>query len=248
LVELSSERGSEAPLERGGRWTWLFEARGLATVLLPGLYAWGATVAWPAFSKPAFSAPAVSPLARLAAIGAALCLLSGPWLARRHPLVGRATGVLGFVGLSAAAWGALDMELRAPRLDPVRAALGAFAWGLFALGWGSYPGRKRLPEDDPHALLALRLRPRATLPAGTGLAFGALLLLALSLPALAWRVSRAGVALLAHAVALAGAVALLSVGSRVLLASPGSGRRGGPRLWLWLLALWFGLGAAVWLL
>jgi hypothetical protein len=243
LVELSAEPGSEAPRDNGRRWTWLFEARGLATVLLPGLYAWGATVAWPAFSTPL---PA-SPLARVAAVGAAICLLSGPGLARSRPLLGRATGVLGFVGLSAAAWGALDLELKAPRLDPVRAALGAFAWGLFALGWGSYPGRKRLPEDDPQAL-ALRLRPRATLPAGTGLAFTALLLLALSLPALAWRVSRAGVALLAHAVALAGAVALLSVGSRVLLAAPHSVRPGAPRLWLWLLALWLALGAAVWLL
>ncbi len=227
----------------GGRLPWLFEARGLATILLPGLYAWGATVAWPAFAG-----RSATPVARVAAVGAALCLLSGPWLARARPLLGRGIGVLGFIGLSAGAWGALDAELRAPRLDPVRAALGAFAWGLFALGWGSYPGRKRLPEDDPHALLAQRLRPRARLRPGTNLVFGVLLLMALALPALAWRVSRPGMALLAQAVALAGSVGLLSVGSRVLLGSRVSGSGRAPRLWLWLLLLWLGLGALAWLL
>jgi hypothetical protein len=212
---------------------------GLAAVLLPGVYAWGATVAYPTFS-----AKAVSPVARVAALCALLALGAGPWIARRWLRAGRALGVLGFAGFSAAAWGALGDELRAPRLDPVRSALGALAWGLFALGWGNFPSRTRLPEDDPHALLTSRLPPRARVPLGVQLGFGALLATSVALPSLAWRIERAGLALLAHALALAASVALLSVGSRVLL-SPASAERerASPRLWSWLLGLWLALGA-----
>lgn len=192
---------------------------------------------------PAFLIPSSSPVARLGAVAAALALFSGPFLARTHLRIGRAVGVLLFVGFSAAAWGALEAELQPPHLDSVRAALGALAWGLFALGWGTFPGRTRLPEDDPHALLSARLPPRARLPAGVAVGFAALLISALALPLLAWRVERSGVALLAHAAALAGSVALLSVGSRVLLAPKAAPRASAPRLWLWLLGAWLALGA-----
>lgn len=222
---------------------WSFEARGLLTVLLPGAYAWGATVAWPAFTV-----PSTSPLARVAASLAAVALLAGAWVARRHLRLGRAVGVLGFAGFSAATWGALDAGLKEPHLDPVRAALGAFGWGLFALGWGTFPGRTRLPEDDPHVLVAARLPPRARLSKWVTLAFAGLLVAAVALPALAWRVERDGVALLAHAAALAGSVGLLSVGSRALLAPKAAGRVAPPRLWLALFVSWLLLGALGWLL
>jgi hypothetical protein len=215
----------------------------VATILLPGTYAWGATVAWPTFAV-----PGGSPVAKLAAGLAAALLFTGPLVARRHARSGRALGVLGFVGASAAAWGALDGAIRAPQLDTVRAALGALAWGLFALGWGTFPGRTRLPEDDPHAVLTGRLPPRARLPRAVVFGFTALLLCSLALPLLAWRVERPGVALLAHAVALAGSVALLGVGSRVLLASKGPPRANAPRLWIILLVLWVLMGLLGWLL
>ena len=156
--------------------------------------------------------------------------------------------MLAFAGFSAATWGALDEGLREPHLDPVRAALGAFGWGLFALGWGTFPGRTRLPEDDPHALVAPRLAPRARLSTWVSLGFAGLLISALALPVLAWRVQRDGVALLAHAVALAGSVGLLSVGSRALLAPKVAGRVAPPRLWLALLVSWLLLGALGWLI
>lgn len=220
-----------------------FELGGVATILLPGIYAWGATVAWPAFAL-----AGSSPVARLAAVLAALLLFSGPLLARRHPRSGRALGVLGFVGASAAAWGALDAVIRPPQLDTVRGALGAFAWGLFALGWGTFPGRTRLPEEDPHAVLSGRLPPRARLPRSTSLAFAGLLATSLALPLLAWRAERPGVALLAHAAALAGSVALLGVGSRVLLSPKGPPRVKSPRLWFVLLCAWLAFGALIVLL
>jgi len=234
-------KGAEAGLasSRLGR----HALRGLAAILLPGFYAWGATVAFPAFSAKAGS------VARVADAGALLALASGPWVAQRWLLAGRAIGVLGFAGFSAAAWGALGDELRAPRLDPVRSALGALAWGLFALGWGNFPSRTRLPEDDPHALLASRLPPRARVARTTQIGFGALLAISVALPLLAWRVDRAGVALLAHALGLAASVAVLSVGSRVLFAPASAEReRSSPRLWSWLLGLWLAAGALVWLI
>jgi hypothetical protein len=234
----SGASGPEADAREHGRHARAFELGGLATILLPGIYAWGATVAWPAFAV-----AGSSPVARIAAGVAAALLFTGPLLARRHLRSGRALGVLGFVGASAAAWGALDTAIRPPQLDTVRAALGALAWGLFALGWGTFPGRTRLPEEDPHAVLTGRLPPRARLPRGISLGFGALLVMAIALPLLAWRVERPGVALLAHAVALAGSVALLGVGSRVLLAPKGPSRARVPRLWIGALCVWLLLGA-----
>lgn len=242
MVDPSAPAEEPEALERAGH-ARAFELGGLATILLPGTYAWGATVAWPTFAVPGGSA-----VAKLAAGLAAVFLFSGPLIARRHSRSGRALGVLGFVGASAAAWGALDAAIRPPQLDMVRAALGALGWGLFALGWGTFPGRTRLPEDDPHAVLTGRLPPRARLPRAVALGFAALLLVSLALPLLAWRVERPGVALLAHAVALAGSVALLGIGSRVLLGSKGPARASAPRLWLALLFLWILLGVIAWLL
>jgi hypothetical protein len=243
LVDLDSP-AADGDAASGARHARAFELGGVATILLPGIYAWGATVAWPAFAL-----ARSSPVARLAASVAALLLFSGPLIARRHLRSGRALGVLGFVGASAAAWGALDAAIRPPQLDPVRGALGGLAWGLFALGWGTFPGRTRLPEEDPHAVLSAgRLPPRARQPKAVSFGFGALLATALGLPLLAWRVQRPGVALLAQAVALAGAVALLGVGSRVLLAPKGPARVKSPRLWLGLLFAWLLIGALIGLL
>jgi hypothetical protein len=92
------------------------------------------------------------------------------------------------------------------------------------------------------------LPPRGRLPVATGLAFLGLVLAAVTLPLLAWRVERPGVALLAQAVALAGAVALLGVGTRVLLLRPSSERRRVPRLGLVLCSMWLLVGVLLWLL
>lgn len=228
---------------RSGPPRWSFELRGFAAIWLPGVYAWGATVAWPAFGS---TAP--STVARVAAALALLALVGGPVLARRWLATGRALGVLGFAGFSAAAWGVLGNDLRPPLLDPVRSALGSLGWGLFALGWGNFPSRDHLPEDDPHALVASRQPPRARLSAPIQLGTTALFGVALALPLLAWRVERPGVALLAQASALAASVALLGIGTRVLLAPGGADRQpSGVRLWSGLLALWLVLGALVWL-
>jgi hypothetical protein len=155
-------------------------------------------------------------------------------------------GVLGFLGSSAITWGALGGGLRGTDLDPVRAALGALAWGLFALGWGGFPGRSG--RDEPDLAAPGRLTPRARLPLGIRVGFVALVSCALGLPLLAWRVERPGVALLAHAVALVGSVSLLTVGARILVSRPSSEQLPAPRLWLVLCLSWLALGLLLWLL
>jgi len=199
-------------------------------------------VAWPAFSQRSASLPA------RAGAGAALtALILGLALARPRPTLGRAVGVLGFLGCSAIAWGALGSGLRGADLDPVRAALGALAWGLFALGWGGFPEQAR-PFDELEVAAPGRLAPRARLPLGMRIGFVALVSCALALPLLAWRVERPGVALLAQAVALVGSVSLLTVGTRTLIARPSPEQPPGPRLWLTLCVLWLALGTLLWLL
>lgn len=222
------------------------DAVSLAMVVLPGVYAWATTVALPAWSVP-------GSVARVSALGALALLIGGPWVARRRLALGRIIGVLGFVGLSAGTWGALGSALSLERLDTVRSALGAVAWGLFALGWGSLRRRSRIPEHDPRALDGDRFEPRVTLSRATGVAFGLVLLAALALPLLAWRVRENGVALFAHAVALAASIAALNVGSRLVVtqrAGVEAGKpltRPGPRLFPGLLLAWLVLGLVLWL-
>jgi hypothetical protein len=209
-------------------------------VLLPGLYAWGATVAWPVFTTRGASLPA-----RVGATGAVVALLLGLGLARRYAVLGRAIGVLGCLGCAAVSWGALGNALRVPPLDPVRAALGALAWGLFAQGWGAFPGQHSTPSGESAA--ASRLPSRGQLSVSTRLGFGLLVCVAVALPLLAWRVERPGVALLAQAVALAASVGLLNVGTRVLVLRPNLVRRA-PLLGLVLCAVWLSAGVLLWLL
>jgi hypothetical protein len=220
----------------------------LPTVLLPGAYAWATTVALPAWN-------AGVALARAGALCALALLIAGPLLARRNLLAGRAIGVLGFVGLSAGTWGALGPTLALAQLDLVRAALGAIAWGFFALGWGSLRLRTRIPERDPRALPGEPLRPKTRLSREANALFAACLASGLVLPLLAWRVRQNGVALLAHAAALAGAIAVINVGIRLVLARyegsegprAGAPRSPPPRLFLLLCGAWLALGAGIWL-
>lgn len=183
----------------------------LANVLLPGLYAWVTTVAYPASHR---GAPWP---ARAAALSALVLLAFGPVLAFSRPVLGRAVGVLGFVGLCLVTWVILGPQLSVERLEPVRASLGGVGWVLFGLGWGAPRRLGGIPEDDPHALPGAPLPPRHRLPSGALVVFGVSLLAAVALPFFAWRVTHAEDALLAQCVALIGAIALVGAGARVAL-------------------------------
>ena len=187
-----------------------------AYLLVPGVYAWLATVLSPTLGREAPSS------ARVSAFAALVALVAGPYLAVVHPRLGRAVGVFLFVTLCSVTWLFLGSELEVERLDPLQAALGALGWAAFAFGWGSLRQLGTVPEEHPNVLGGTSLRPREALP------IGALPVLALSIAgaagclALAWRVARPDHSLLAHAAAVACAIAILSAGAKVAIGRGGT--------------------------
>ncbi len=187
-----------------------------ANILLPGVYAWAATVVVPTWT------PGSPVLARGTAVGALALLLVGPFLAAARPRLGRGVGVLGFVAASLLTWALCPLALAIDRLDPVQACLGGLGWTLFAFGWGAVRDVATVPEDDPNVVRGTPLRARGALPTGAFVVFVASLLGAAAPLVVAWRVTRPSHALLAHAAAVLCAVAVVSVGIEVAVARTGS--------------------------
>jgi len=166
----------------------------------PGLYAWGVTVAWPASQR-------LAPFeARLFALIALTALVVGAGLAFVSPLTGRIAGIWVFLSACFASWAQVAPSLFLVRLDPVQGVLGSFGWGLFALSWA---------RQDP--TIALTPAPTDLVPvARQRLPWRVPFILALvsvvaALPMiLAWWVKGPERALVAHVVALAGAIALVT--------------------------------------
>jgi hypothetical protein len=181
-----------------------------ANVALPGLYAWVTTVAHPVAAHRGLAA-------RVAAYAALLALLLGTGLLSRRPRAARALGVLAFVGLCVITWLLLGQGVDSQQLSPIRAGCGAVGWALYAFGWGSvWPAAMQLGTGDQPADEA-PLAPRSRLPRGAGLILLLAVAAALGPWLWAWTVVRPDHAVLAHAVALLGALALLSAAARVAL-------------------------------
>jgi hypothetical protein len=194
-----------------------------AHMLLPGLYAWTVTVATPVTQRGA------GPGARACAVAALVALVAGPLLVTTRPLVARIIGVHAFLGACLITWALLGPLLTVSRLDPLRGMLGAFAWALFAFGWGSLRELGHVPEDDPRAVPGPALTARSRLPAGSAVVLATGVVLALGLSALAWRVTRPGGALLAHAAAVLSGIALIAAATSIALDRGTLRRQGTPR-------------------
>lgn len=210
-------------------------------VLVPGLYAWLLTVGLPVMARGVRAPP------RLAAAGALATLLLGLLVAGRRLDVARVLGIYLFVLCSALTWSLLGSDLSPVRLDRVRTALGTLGWVLYAFGWGRV---RVLPAEHgahvaPGAPLVARSRlHRRALPI---VAFA--VLAALVFEGLAFRVDRPEHAVLAHGVAVACALLVLSAGARVALAqgarlelASGSTRLNAVAFRGPVLAVLFGLG------
>ncbi|MFO0568876.1 MAG: hypothetical protein U0263_24680 [Polyangiaceae bacterium] len=177
-------------------------------MLLPGLLAWVSTVGVPAFER------GVSAVARVSAIAALVAMVAGPMLEARSARLGRAVGIHATLALSIATWLLLGPVIGVQHLEPVRAAIGAVAWVLFAFGWGAVraPG---VPEEDPRAILGAPLPARSQLPLGSTAIF-VVGLVGAAIPLFtAWRVARPHHALLSHAAAVVCAIALVQGGVRI---------------------------------
>jgi hypothetical protein len=182
-------------------------ALGQAPMVVPGLYAWLATVASPSIKSDAPSG------ARLLALGALASLLFGPLIGSQRPFAGRLVLALGFVGLSLATWLVMSDTLTVDRLDPSQAILGGFGWVAFAFSWGSHRRLGVVPEEHPNAIAGERLEARERFPLRSSLLLGMALVGGLAMLALAWAVERPRAGLLAHATALGGAILLLTAGA-----------------------------------
>jgi hypothetical protein len=179
------------------------------SIVLSGLYAWAATVLYPATLRGA------GLFSRILVGSALVCLVLGTARRRTSTRFRRAFALYGFVGLSVLAWAFLGSLISIDRLEPMRAALGGFGWVLFAFSWGAPREPAEVPEDDPRALPGDPLSPRGALPRGAGWVLALATVGAACPLLLAWRVTRSTHALLGHAVAVVCAVALVTSGAEV---------------------------------
>jgi hypothetical protein len=177
--------------------------------MFAALVAWTITVAPAAFSR---GAP-VS--ARVAAVLAVLCGVAAPLLAVVRRRLARHLGISVFLALVTLAWLLASPALQPSRLDPIRAAIGAVAWGVFALSWRDRWLVRRQLDPDPDAPI---LQARAHLPPLSTAIVAVGSLASLALLVLAWRVRDHDRALLAQSAAVACAVALISASSAVAVA------------------------------
>ncbi|HLM74628.1 MAG TPA: hypothetical protein VK459_18100 [Polyangiaceae bacterium] len=177
--------------------------------LLAAIVAWAITLAPAAISR---SSPRS---ALLFAVAAVLAGVTGPLLLPVHPRLGRHVGISLFLGLATLTWLLTSPTLQPARLDPMRASIGAVAWGVFALSWNERWKSKMLPEIDAQApaLQARSTLPRLAVPiAGIGILAG------LGYLSIAWRVREVDRALFAHALALGCAVAVITSAATVAVA------------------------------
>jgi hypothetical protein len=178
--------------------------------VVPGLYAWLATVLMPVLPRAA-SVPARSFAALAFAVLLGSFVLSG-----RRPRLARLLGVYAFAAACFGVWAFLGPLLRSDQLDPVRGALGVVGFLLHALAWGAAP---RGPEADSldNLMPGAPLAPRHTPVRGTALILGAGILVGLVPVAMAFGVERQSASLLAHSAALGAAVLVVGASAEVAL-------------------------------
>ena len=217
--------------------------RDRASTVLPGLYAWLTTVALPSVQH---RAPGST---RVTAFLALVSLLAAPLFVNERPLVARCLGIFSFLGFSLLTWVLLGAGLVQNPGDPLLSALGAVAFTLYSLGWGSLRRRDAVPEDGPNVIPGPPLQPRSKPQRGAPIVFGVILVAAFVPVFLAFRVVESERALFAHAAAILAAILTITVGARVALSvgqrkglSPAAERLNSAAVPLALLALVFGLG------
>jgi len=175
--------------------------------VVPGLYAWLATVAAPV------SKAGTSPWSRASA-ALALASLAASYMVGGRPRLARALGVQGFLLFCFGAWALLGPALRSDQVDQVRGALGAVGFLLHALAWGASP-KEPEPEAAEHLVPGSPLQPRSKPLRLPAIALGLGITLSLLPLAAAFTVERPGASLLAHALALASGLLLVSAGSDI---------------------------------
>jgi hypothetical protein len=178
-----------------------------APTMVAGLIAWSITVAPVGFGRGGTA------LAGFLAVLSLAAGLGGPILLLTRPRLGRHVGISLFVGFAMAAWLVNGGAIHPLRLEPIRGAFGAIAWGVFAVSWSDRWSPRALvapPDPEAPALLArTTLAPLAAPIAGVGVAAGVGYLI------FAFQIRDPDRALLAQALALVCAVVVVSTAATV---------------------------------
>ncbi|HXN32214.1 MAG TPA: hypothetical protein VN894_10145 [Polyangiaceae bacterium] len=192
-----------------------------AQASVPGVYAWGVTVA------PTVWAQGAPVLAKGAAIVALAMLAAG--VAGEPRLAGRArtASLWGFVVACAVSWCAAPAGLSPLRMDAPRGLAGVVGWALFAFA-SAAPAVRRSDDVEPVAD-GSEFGPRS--PASDGTYVVGAALSASMLQTIGWRIAGAERALLVRFVALAAGLAVIGAAAEIALqrhvprAMPSSARR-----------------------
>lgn len=191
-----------------------------------------ATLAWTVTVLPvAFSAAGSAP-ARVVASLALLSALVGPALAVRRRHIGRYVGITGFLLLTTVTWLLARQAIDPLRIDTIRAAIGAVAWGVYALSWGepwtAFGAPEKSDKKAEAEAAAAPLRARATLaPIAVPIAsIGAISAVALMI--LVWQIRDGSRSLIAQVLGVAVCVGLVS-GSATVAIARGKARHSSER-------------------
>ena len=181
-----------------------------AQASVPGVYAWGVTVAPAAWSR---GAPMV---AKIAALAAVLALVGGVFGERLWDRRARTVSLWGFVLASALAWSVAPAALGPLRIDAPRGVAGMIGWALFA--FASAAPALQGQREEQRLVDGVELVPRKALAPGDAVYVASGALIAAGLQLIGWRAASAERALLVRFVALAAGLALVGGATDVALA------------------------------
>jgi hypothetical protein len=206
----AAEAGPRIPAGLGR----LLDLGSAAQASIPGVYAWGITVAPAAWSRGApFFAKAFALLGLLALAGALTLEHRRPGAAAQA----RALAVWGLALTSAFTWLLVPAAMSTLRLDVARGLAGMLGWALFAFACAAPPVR-RSEASDARIVEGPPLRPRTRLAPGdlAIMSFGAAA--AGVLQVVGWRSGPAERAILIRLVVVACGLALIGAATAVALA------------------------------
>jgi hypothetical protein len=188
----------------------LSAAGAAAQAAVPGLYAWGLTVAPAAWGRGSSALAKVASIAAVLALGAGVA--AGP---RGGPGV-RVASLWGFVLACALAWSAAPAALAPLRIDAPRGLAGMLGWALFAFA-SAAPALQGRREEGRLAIDSA-LAPRRSVVRGDATYVAIGVALALALQAIGWSAMTAERALLIRVVALAAGIAVIGAATDIALA------------------------------
>jgi hypothetical protein len=182
-----------------------------AQASVPGFYAWGVTVAPPAWARGS------SPVARVAAIAALLMLAAGVVGEPRWGGRARFLSLWGFVLASAVVWSAAPAALSPLRMDAPRGLAGMLGWALFAFASAAPALRTALGEAGKEPAEDAPLVPHQRLARGDGAYVAGGSLAAALLQGIGWRVVSVERSLLVRFIALAAGLAVMGAATEIAL-------------------------------